>query len=67
MCLLVDLGPGPGPRRGPGPGSGPGPGPGPGPVPGLGPGHFFWKTMKFDLKWVHMVRYGLILTLDGAL
>ena len=23
--------------------------------------------MEFDLKWVHMVRYELILRLDGAL
>ena len=23
--------------------------------------------MEFDLKWVHMVRYELILKLDGAL
>ena len=23
--------------------------------------------MKFDLEWVHMVRYDLILRLDGAL
>ena len=23
--------------------------------------------MKFDLKWVHMARYELILRLDGAL
>ena len=27
----------------------------------------FMKIMKFDLKWVHMVRYELILKLDGAL
>ena len=25
------------------------------------------KLMEFDLKWVHMVRYGLILKLDGDL
>ena len=25
------------------------------------------KIMEFDLKWVHMARYELILTLDGAL
>ena len=23
--------------------------------------------MEFDLRWVHMARYGLILKLDGAL
>ena len=23
--------------------------------------------MEFDLKWVHMAQYGLILRLDGAL
>ena len=23
--------------------------------------------MEFGLKWVHMARYGVILTLDGAL
>ena len=23
--------------------------------------------MEFDLKWVHMARYGVILRLDGAL
>ena len=29
---------------------------------------FFRKIMKFDLKWVHMARYELILIrLDGAL
>ena len=27
----------------------------------------FMKIMEFDLKWVHMVRYELILKLDGAL
>ena len=25
------------------------------------------KVMEFDLKWVHMARYGLILKQDGAL
>ena len=25
------------------------------------------KIMEFDLKWVHMARYELILKLDGAL
>ena len=25
------------------------------------------KIMEFDLKWVHMARYELILRLDGAL
>ena len=25
------------------------------------------KNMGFDLKWVHMGRYGVILRLDGAL
>ena len=25
------------------------------------------NIMEFDLKWVHMARYGLILRLDGAL
>ena len=25
------------------------------------------QIMEFDLKWVHMARYGLILRLDGAL
>jgi len=24
------------------------------------------KSMQFDLKWVHMARYELILKLDGA-
>ena len=27
----------------------------------------FMKVMEFDLKWVHMARYELILRLDGAL
>ena len=27
----------------------------------------FSKIMEFDLKWVHMARYELILRLDGAL
>ena len=27
----------------------------------------FMKIMEFDLKWVHMARYELILKLDGAL
>ena len=27
----------------------------------------FVKCMEFDLKWVHMARYELILKLDGAL
>ena len=27
----------------------------------------FMKIMEFDLKWVHMARYELILRLDGAL
>ena len=27
----------------------------------------FLKIMEFDLKWVHMARYELILRLDGAL
>ena len=25
------------------------------------------KIMEFDLKWVHMARYELILKLDGAI
>ena len=25
------------------------------------------KMMEFDLKWIHMARYELILRLDGAL
>ena len=25
------------------------------------------KILEFDLTWVHMARYGLILRLDGAL
>ena len=28
---------------------------------------FLMKIMEFDLKWVHMARYELILRLDGAL
>ena len=42
-------------------------------VLGLGPGPgtrtvYFWtKIMEFDLKWVHMARYGLILKQDGAI
>ena len=28
---------------------------------------FFRKIMELSLKWVHMVRFGLILRLDGAL
>ena len=28
---------------------------------------FLRKIMELDLKWVHMVRYGLILRLDGAI
>ena len=27
----------------------------------------FFLIMEFDLKWVHMARYELILKLDGAL
>ncbi len=27
----------------------------------------FMKIMEFDLKWVHMAQYELILRLDGAL
>ena len=27
----------------------------------------FVKIMEFDLKWVHMARYGLILRQDGAI
>ena len=36
--------------------------PGPGPLPGSGPGNIFlMKITEFDLKWVHIVRYGLII------
>ena len=51
----------------PGPGPGPGPGLGPGFGPGSGPGHFFIRFIGLVLKLVHMVRYELILRLDGAL
>ena len=27
----------------------------------------FMKIMEFDLKWVHMARYELILKQDGAI
>ena len=30
-------------------------------------GFLFVEIMEFGMKWVHMVRYGLILKLDGAL
>ena len=57
----------PGPGPGPGPGHGPGPGSGPGrPGPGARTKYFRIKIMEFDLKWVHMARYELILRLDGA-
>ena len=82
-CLVLGPGPGPGPDPGSGPGPDPGPDPGPGPGPGFrtrsGPGqartrtrirarrHFSRKITEFDMKWVHMARYGLILKQDGAI
>ena len=36
-------------------------------LPGARTRYFRIKIMEFDLKWVHMARYELILKLDGAL
>ena len=55
-------------KKCPGPAPGPGPGPGVGPGFGKGQGHYFFvKFMELGLKLAHMVRYELILRLDGAL